>query len=376
VLGLTPGASDEEIAQAFAREAGPYRPRPLAELARITLAYETLRDAAKREAYDASLAPKPAPEPAPVPTLWPRDGWPFVPTVRARPAEASVAAHTAPGHEANLPRPKPAAERLPAPFIAASPASPAEPAARSDTPSREREPEPPTASQGQATPAPMAQASVQSVPDYRLDESFRDVDSSPIEWRRPALMAGGLFLGVALLGAWLGWTSGTDAQDVLPEEAVTLKVPDADAARPAVAPPPNAGPVLADEPIERQVIADAAPTRVARPSPPPLTAQPSVQEEQQAQASTSEQGRIDDIASGLAVAETQGAETAPAALPLSDAVVARTIRRIGYACGDVASTAAVEGAAPGTFKVTCTSGDSYRAAPVRGRYHFRRWGRD
>jgi hypothetical protein len=60
---------------------------------------------------------------------------------------------------------------------------------------------------------------------------------------------------------------------------------------------------------------------------------------------------------------------------LSNGFVARTIERIGYACGDVASTARVEGEAPGVFKVTCTSGQSYRAAPVRGRYHFRRWDR-
>jgi hypothetical protein len=30
----------------------------------------------------------------------------------------------------------------------------------------------------------------------------------------------------------------------------------------------------------------------------------------------------------------------------------------------------------GVFKVTCTSGDSYRAAPVRGRYRFSRWGKN
>jgi hypothetical protein len=38
-----------------------------------------------------------------------------------------------------------------------------------------------------------------------------------------------------------------------------------------------------------------------------------------------------------------------------------------------ASTTAIEGS-PGVFKVNCTSGDSYKATPVRGRYHFRRWG--
>jgi hypothetical protein len=59
-------------------------------------------------------------------------------------------------------------------------------------------------------------------------------------------------------------------------------------------------------------------------------------------------------------------------MPLSNALIARTIGRIGYSCGEVASTSAVDGS-PGVFKVTCTSGQSYRAAPVRGRYHFRRW---
>jgi hypothetical protein len=60
-------------------------------------------------------------------------------------------------------------------------------------------------------------------------------------------------------------------------------------------------------------------------------------------------------------------------MPLPKAVIARTIGRIGYPCGQVASTTAVDGAS-GAFKVTCTSGHSYRAAPVRGRYRFRRLG--
>jgi translation initiation factor IF-1 len=50
-------------------------------------------------------------------------------------------------------------------------------------------------------------------------------------------------------------------------------------------------------------------------------------------------------------------------------VVARTIGRIGYPCGQVATASAMGG---GVFKVTCTSGHSYRAAPVGGRYRFRR----
>jgi hypothetical protein len=69
-------------------------------------------------------------------------------------------------------------------------------------------------------------------------------------------------------------------------------------------------------------------------------------------------------------------EVAPTAakLPLPNSVIARTIGRIGYPCGKVASTAAVDGA-EGVFTVTCTSGHSYRASPIRGRYHFRRMGK-
>jgi hypothetical protein len=59
-------------------------------------------------------------------------------------------------------------------------------------------------------------------------------------------------------------------------------------------------------------------------------------------------------------------------MPLSNAVIARTIGSIGYACGRVTSTTATE--APGVFTVTCASGQSYRAAPVHGRYRFRRLG--
>jgi hypothetical protein len=70
------------------------------------------------------------------------------------------------------------------------------------------------------------------------------------------------------------------------------------------------------------------------------------------------------------VAEAPAPAATQASMPLPNHVIARTIGRIGYACGSVASTSATE--TPGVFKVTCTSGHSYQAKPVRGRYHFRR----
>ena len=60
-------------------------------------------------------------------------------------------------------------------------------------------------------------------------------------------------------------------------------------------------------------------------------------------------------------------------MPLPDRVIARTIHRIGYSCGQVASTDPI-GPDAGVFKVTCTSGHSYRAQPVRGHYRFKRLG--
>jgi len=59
-------------------------------------------------------------------------------------------------------------------------------------------------------------------------------------------------------------------------------------------------------------------------------------------------------------------------MPLPNSTIARTLHRIGYSCGSVASTLPIDSA--GGYKVTCTSGHSYSAKPVRGRYHFRRLG--
>jgi hypothetical protein len=61
-------------------------------------------------------------------------------------------------------------------------------------------------------------------------------------------------------------------------------------------------------------------------------------------------------------------------LPVSTKLIARTIERIGYRCGDVSSAAPAEGKAQGVYRITCSSGQTYQATPVRGRYHFRRLG--
>jgi hypothetical protein len=81
-----------------------------------------------------------------------------------------------------------------------------------------------------------------------------------------------------------------------------------------------------------------------------------------------------DAAAAAAPAEAAPAEAAPvvaASLPLPKPVIARTIEKIGYRCGSVTSATAVDAAA-GVFTINCSSGQTYRASPVGGRYHFKR----
>src|SRR5947199_10766719 len=60
VLGLNPTATDEEIAQAFARQMR--LPHPVAELAQIGIAFDTLRTPTKRRSYDERLGLRPEPQ--------------------------------------------------------------------------------------------------------------------------------------------------------------------------------------------------------------------------------------------------------------------------------------------------------------------------
>jgi type IV secretory pathway VirB10-like protein len=60
--------------------------------------------------------------------------------------------------------------------------------------------------------------------------------------------------------------------------------------------------------------------------------------------------------------------------PLPDTVIARTIDRIGFPCGAVASSAAVTSSGgERAYRITCTSGRSYRASNRTGRFRFREW---
>jgi hypothetical protein len=352
ILGLTPAASAAEIAQAFARKMSAFAVRPLAAAAQFSIAFETLRDPERRRAYDESLRPASAAMPSatvpPYTLRW--NSMPFTVSAFAAPP-----AHPQPQQEA-------AAEPKPGPFIAApEPVSPKaiepspEPAARSE--GRRQEPQP------QQEDEPFVE---QRRAIYRAIERGPAVqpEESPIGWNRTAILVGGVVLGVGVLGAVAGWSTGLVEQPQPAEAAMTVALPRAKpAATTAVAAPEPAWSVEQSQPERRPraTVALARSERSSRaPSSLPL-------EEVQTEPTQFAQSQGE-----AAVAEARTAAVVPASMSLPNPVIARTLGRIGYACGEVASTSPVEGAASGVYKVTCTSGHSYQATPVGGRYRFKR----
>jgi hypothetical protein len=349
VLRLTPDASEEEIARAFTRELSA--PRAFGGLAEVGMAYETLRDPAKRRAHDTELGLKPEPEPEPEPQPQPAHS-------PAAPWEASRYFTRAAAHPAEqpavttLPRPEPqpqadtAAEHRPGPFIAApDPSPPSRPKAERQRP--------------RAEAAPNLEQLIEQLHAARQpgEQSAGEPKEQPIGWSRTGAIAGGAILATVLLGAWAG-LEARDGEEPA-EQAATVKLP-------APTPLPAAPSAVAKS--EPAAPVPVAPRRISHPVPP---RQPAPSEDRLADISRSLESA--DTAADPATAEAPPVQPVAASLPLPNSIIARTIERIGYACGEVASTTSVEGAT-GVYNVTCTSGQSYRAVPVRGRYHFRRLG--
>lgn len=341
VLGLGPTASTEEIESAFASAVSAFRPRAFGDVAAVSIAYKTLRDPAKRRSYDESIGLRPVPKP-PAPTIMATAGR----------GTAILGSAAAPRYADYLTAPNPPAseaeavpEEEPTAFIAAPPREPAraEPEVRRERPVERR---------------------IEDVLAIQRSDFDRPDDRDGwAEWKRPALTVGSLFLGAALIGVLAGWRTVGSIEQPQPAHAATVGRP-VSSTEPVRNAPVQAPNVAAPERPARIAAAPAPRTRKAP--------EPKLQDPVQADQITEEIKVLNGPSESADDSATPIEHAAAAALPLPNAVVARTIGRIGYACGEVASTRAVDGAA-GVFKVTCTSGDSYRAAPVRGRYHFRRW---
>jgi hypothetical protein len=191
-------------------------------------------------------------------------------------------------------------------------------------------------------------------------------------WARPALAVGSLVIGAGVLGGTLGMSAigGPDT-----DQSVAVQLPPA-RLRPASS---SAGPAVAATeaeprgleavPVVRAEVATQRhrPLAAARPSS-AMAEGPPVEDKVTVEA---EPTSSETIAPDPLAPAPEGAALSAARMPLPGHVVARTIRRIGYRCDQVASTTAIADG-QGAFMVTCSSGESYRASPVRGRYHFRR----
>jgi len=362
VLGLTSAATGEQVERAFARQFGCFQPQTVGRLAEVTVAYEVLRNPAKRRAYDASLGLKPEEAPRQPPMTWRIGGQ--VMTATAVPAirPAIELPTLAPSVK---PEPEPTAQPEVRPFIAASNlvatldelASP-EPLARRREPLVQAQTRLPRLSAAEPTRAPVDARRL----DLALDEVPENAEDARIPWKQAGIVVGAVALGVALLGAWAGWESVSSAE---PAENATQAVI-----------PPRTTYTVSDPAAAApdQVLDVARPTPVQRPA---HAARPATRVRPTARLADLERDLAKpDMAPLEAAADPATPAEAPvavaASMPLSNHVIARTIQRIGYPCGQIASTA--QSGTPGVFKVTCTSGHSYQAAPVRGRYHFRRLG--
>ena len=364
ILGLSPTATADDVKRAYGREI--LKPRAFGGLAEIGIAFATLQDPVKRRAYDQSIGLVRKPEPKPLHASW---SWSVHVPAPGKPVAAAVPA----SEPASIPSPDTRPETAPRrreSLIAASLRELADPAAISQAQALRRAP----VARPPAIPEPWMGAPAAELPDAA---------TIAIEWRRPAMIGGGLLLAAVVFGAWAGMAVRDPGVPVELEARVTMPVPSAKARSVSAAPQlqeksetrlTESRPLqLAGAPVRVVSPRDSESPQASVPRPIPLTAQ---EEQELAGESFAETAvsQAPEAAEAIAQPAESAGPVSAARLPLSERIVARTIGRIGYACGAVASIAPVD-ATPGVFKVTCTSGHSYQARPVRGRYHFRRWGR-
>ena len=297
------------------------------------MAYQVLRDPIKRRDYDASLGLLREPDP------------PSRSSPLAHPL-AAMARASAKGRSLRQPvRPD---VLVPSPAPAVKPEFNRRPIA---------DPTP--------TPTPEADTYRSYSPRLAIGEASAS-DLNPIKWKQTGIALGAIVVAACALGGLAGWWSVRAVDEPQqPKVAAVASLPDA-------APIATiATPQFAPAPAPVRSAPDARPIR---PQPVPAVAPPADLEpataDEQSQESLAESQR-DPSSSGQVADEAPTISPAAASMPLPNRVIARTIDRIGYSCGRVASTVAV--GAPGAYKVNCASGQSYQAKPVNGRYHFRRW---
>lgn len=406
-LGVAPAASNAEIQDAFKAKVSLFRTDPLGSAAQICIAYETLRDPIKRREYDRSLglgAEEPKASLAAVQPRWA----PFIASPRFNPGgerAATTAACSTPPIKTEQKAEAPVDPRVAA--IAATLrelARPIDPGALSGAdvrqPSTRREPQADasatldadrgslphlelpaardrfSAFERSGTVRPALQ---QPADDGGLEELARQIEelgraekkSVPntehrsFPWKRPAVAATSLLVGAVVFGTLAG---------VSVKENEGPGVADASVRAPAAAHHPkiaalSSAPVAIPTEMERQPQAPAhasifkARRTAIRPRAPTLLEEP---------VAITQPAKGEVVENSGDQPAKEPAQPLPATLPLPGKVIARTIQRIGYSCGEVATATAVGDPGSRVFEVTCTSGQTFKATPLGGRYHFRK----
>lgn len=373
-LGLNPAAGDDEIAPAFARQMGLFR--PMAETAQIGIAFETLRNPIKRRAYDVALGLRAEPPRQIAPTavafkISARLNDPVPGAVRQPIADDTARNPSIPITPPA--RPDETGENRAGSFIAAALRPPVTPAPRRIAPAVATQIERPVPPRAEVARIDPLRTDDHPASD-RMRLGYMDAaEDRPIALSRSSAIVGGLVLTVALIGAWAGTQVGKSEAPRPVEPAASIALP------PATTLPTK----IASSPAQKSSAAEVRPERFARlqvvlPRAERTVAPLPTTGADQPQSVASRPTEIGPSDSTLAESTEQPSPEAPrlatagASLPLPNAVIARTIERIGYSCGKIGSTVAVAGGTPGVFNVTCSSGQSYQATPVRGRYRFRR----
>jgi hypothetical protein len=380
-LGLTPGASEEEIARAFATKMNAFRWHPAGAAAHVWIAYETLRDRIKRADYDRSLGLVPQRQQVWSMAVSQQHWTPFIAspsTSRTDGVSPEPKAESRAEPCANAPEPAgaPVDPRLES--IAATVRELANPARR-EVPDNPRPPL--LVSRRPEREADSLEPVIHQILSTGRSEkeNLRYAEGTAFEWKRPVQIVGGLILGAGIFGVVLGLSARDN-----PAAAEAQSIPAAHSAAEKLhssPSPPPAEPLAETTASQREATETAdlfssTSKRLVIRRPAPFSAMRSATRSPTAESSAVDNPPEAAASDDQAAADPLAPQPAAAKLPLSNSVIAHTIDRIGYRCGEVASTAPVEGAAPGTFSVTCSSGQTYQATPLHGRYRFRRSGRD
>ena len=219
--------------------------------AQIGLAYEVLRDPARRRAYDDSLGLRPEPKPIDAPRAVTFRGSAHFngsAVVDAQPTAGRPPAPEPrhPPEDLREPRPEPEAMLGPTP-----------------EPEAMLEPEPESFVAAPFAPDIAAPHATRADPAVNGESQAEGFD-----WRRPLLGIGGVVLAAAAIGAWAGMQAGSDAEAQTRAQAVTVPVP---RAAPTVAIAPD--PMVQAQP-RRRVRAPALRRAVARAAPVAAEAEP------------------------------------------------------------------------------------------------------